>query len=157
MEDPQLRAQLTALIAAVIAMPAFWEFLKWACSAVLTAITGKKKATTQDIADSVAELRKESEEMRSDIAQIKTKAQEQEEKSEEDKAEANRSDILRFDDELRIGIRHSYEYFDDILKTVKKYEDYCQSHPNFENRKAESAINHIQKAYDKAHEENSFI
>lgn len=156
-DDPELRKQLFGVITVALAAPGFWEFLKWACASLYTALTGKKKATTQDISDSVQELRAESAGMRSDIAAIKEESRANYEKNLEELAKNNRSKILRFDDELRIGVRHSYEYFEDILRTVKEYEDYCQSHPNFQNRQAQSAINHIQAAYDKAHQDNSFI
>lgn len=157
MEDQQLRAQLTTLLVAVITVPAFWEFLKWLFSTLFTLITGRKKATMQDVSDSIQQLRTESAEMRSDIRTIKEDAKRHNDENLEERAKSNRSKILRFDDELRIGIKHSYEYFEDILQTVKEYEDYCDSHPKFKNRQAQSAISHIQAAYDEAHENNTFI
>lgn len=157
MEDPQLRAQLTTLMVAVVTVPAFWELIKWILSTLFTLFTGRKKATTEDISNSVKQLMTESSEMRADIRAIKEEARVHNEENLEERAKSNRSKILRFDDELRIGIRHSYEYFEDILRTVKEYEDYCDSHPKFKNRQAESAIGHIQDAYDEAHENNTFI
>ena len=157
MEDPQLRAQLTTLMVAVVTVPAFWEFIKWLFSTLFTLFTGRKNATTEDISNSVKLLMTESSEMRADIRAIKEEARVHNEENLEERAKSNRSKILRFDDELRIGIRHSYEYFEDILRTVKEYEDYCDSHPKFKNRQAESAIKHIQEAYDEAHENNTFI
>ena len=157
MEDPQLRAQLTTLMVAVVTVPAFWEFIKWLFSTLFTMLTGKKKATTQDIANTVNQLKDDYCDMQSDIRTIKEEARKHDEENLEERAKSNRSKILRFDDELRIGIRHSYEYFEDILRTVKEYEDYCDSHPKFKNRQAESAIKHIQEAYDEAHENNTFI
>ena len=139
------------------AAPGFWDFLKWVFGSIGAAITGKKKITNQDISDSVQKLREESAEMKIAITEIKEEAREHNEQNLEERAKNNRSKILRFDDELRIGIKHSYEYFEDILRTVHEYEDYCDSHPKFKNRQAESAINHIQSAYDEAHENNSFI
>lgn len=157
MEDPQIRAQLTTLMVAVVTVPAFWEFIKWLFSTLITLFTGRKRATTEDISNSVKLLMTESSEMRADIRAIKEEARVHNEENLEERAKSNRSKILRFDDELRIGIRHSYEYFEDILRTVKEYEDYCGSHPKFKNRQAESAIKHIQEAYDEAHENNTFI
>ena len=157
MENPQLRAQLTTLMVAVVTVPAFWEFIKWLSQTIFTMATGKKRATTEDISNSVKQLMTESSEMRADIRAIKEEARVHNEGNLEERAKSNRSKILRFDDELRIGIRHSYEYFEDILRTVKEYEDYCDSHPKFKNRQAESAIKHIQEAYDEAHENNTFI
>lgn len=156
-EDPQLRAQLTTLMVAVVTVPAFWEFIKWLFSTLFTLFTGRKKATTEDISNSVKQLMTESSEMRADIRAIKEEARVHNEENLEERAKSNRSKILRFDDELRIGIRHSYEYFEDILRTVKEYEDYCETHPKFKNRQAASAIKHIQEAYDEAHENNTFI
>lgn len=157
MEDPQLRAQLTTLMVAVVTVPAFWEFIKWLFSTLFTLFTGRKRATTEDISNSVKQLMTESSEMRADIRAIKEEARVHNEENLEERAKSNRSKILRFDDELRIGIRHSYEYFEDILRTVKEYEDYCETHPKFKNRQAASAIKHIQEAYDEAHENNTFI
>lgn len=157
MEDPQLRTQLTTLMVAVVTVPAFWELIKWILSTLFTLFTGRKRATTEDISNSVKQLMTESSEMRADIRAIKEEARVHNEENLEERAKSNRSKILRFDDELRIGIRHSYEYFEDILRTVKEYEDYCETHPKFKNRQAESAIKHIQEAYDEAHENNTFI
>ena len=156
-EDPELRQQLMSVLMVAAAAPGFWDFLKWVFGSIGAAITGKKKITNQDISDSVQKLREESAEMKTAIMEIKEEAREHNEQNLEERAKNNRSKILRFDDELRIGIKHSYEYFEDILRTVHEYEDYCDNHPKFKNRQAESAINHIQSAYDEAHENNSFI
>ena len=156
-EDPALRQQLMSVLMVAAAAPGFWDFLKWLFGSIGAAITGKKKITNQDIADSVQKLREESAEMKTAITEIKEEARAHNEQNLEERAKNNRYKILRFDDELRIGIKHSYEYFEDILRTVHEYEDYCDNHPKFKNRQAESAINHIQSAYDEAHENNSFI
>ena len=156
-EDPALRQQLMSVLMVAAAAPGFWDFLKWLFGSIGVAITGKKKITNQDISDAVQKLREESAEMKTAITEIKEEARVHNEQNLEERAKNNRSKILRFDDELRIGIKHSYEYFEDILRTVHEYEDYCDNHPKFKNRQAESAINHIQSAYDEAHENNSFI
>ena len=156
-EDPASRQQLMSVLMVAAAAPGFWDFLKWVFGSIGAAITGRKKITNQDISDSVQKLREESAEMKTAITEIKEEARVHNEQNLEERAKNNRSKILRFDDELRIGIKHSYEYFEDILRSVREYEDYCDSHPKFKNRQAESAINHIQSAYDEAHENNSFI
>ena len=156
-EDPAQRQQLMSVLMVAAAAPGFWDFLKWVFGSIGAAITGRKKITNQDISDSVQKLREESAEMKTAITEIKEEARVHNEQNLEERAKNNRYKILRFDDELRIGIKHSYEYFEDILRTVHEYEDYCDSHPKFKNRQAESAINHIQSAYDEAHENNSFI
>ena len=39
--------------------------------------------------------------------------------------------ILRFNDELIHGVRHTKEHFDEMLDIVYDYEDYCQKHKKF--------------------------
>ena len=78
-------------------------------------------------------------------------------KSEENNIKTIRLRILRFDDELRLNIRHSREYFDNILEDTTEYQKYCNSHPDFRNEKVNHAIAHIGEAYDKCHAENDFL
>lgn len=79
------------------------------------------------------------------------------EKSEENQIKTIRLRILRFDDELRLNIRHSREYFDNILDDIAEYKKFCDSHPLFRNEKVNHAVDHINKAYDKCHQDNDFL
>jgi hypothetical protein len=155
--DPELRQQLMGVLMVAAAAPGFWEFIRWVCSAAYSALTGKRQITNKDLSDRMDQADRRSAKMQDDITAMAEESRAHYEENLEERAKNNRSKILRFDDELRIGIKHSYEYFEDILRTVKEYEDYCDSHPKFMNRQAESAISHIQHAYDEAHENNSFI
>ena len=76
-----------------------------------------------------------------------------------DEREANdcRYRILRFDDEIRHGARHTKEHFDQVLGDVKSYEDYCGEHPKYRNNVAHFAIKNIKKTYEKCESENSFL
>lgn len=65
--------------------------------------------------------------------------------------------ILRFDDEIRHGIRHTKEHFDQIMEDVTDYEKYCRDHPDFPNNKANFAIINIKNVYEQCVRENSFL
>lgn len=65
--------------------------------------------------------------------------------------------ILRFNDELIQGVRHTKEHFDQILEDVDSYESFCSNSPNFPNNKAVLAIKNIKDMYDKCAEENDFL
>ena len=67
-----------------------------------------------------------------------------------------RTHILRFDDELRAKVRHSQEYFRQILDDADTYDEYCAAHPGFRNGYAAAAEKHIREVYDKCLTENSF-
>lgn len=65
--------------------------------------------------------------------------------------------ILRFNDEIRLGEKHSKEHFDQIIEDIDNYEDYCRTHPDFPNNKAVFAISHIKKVYQKCINEKTFL
>lgn len=69
----------------------------------------------------------------------------------------SRYHILRFGDELRRGIGHSKEQFDQILEDISKYEHYCDTHPDYPNGKAVAAIELIKKTYQTCLEKNNFL
>lgn len=72
-------------------------------------------------------------------------------------ASLSRSHILTFGDEIRLGIDHSKERFDQILIDISEYEQYCGDHPNYHNDKAPVTIDLIKKTYQKCLEENKFL
>ena len=66
--------------------------------------------------------------------------------------------ILRFNDEILNGLKHSKEYFDDVLHNdITTYEKYCTDHPEFKNSVATMAIENIERVYKNCLEKNSFI
>ena len=65
--------------------------------------------------------------------------------------------ILRFDDEIRHGEKHSKEHFDQIIEDIDKYEDYCRDHPEFPNSKVVFAIRNIKNVYQKCTDEGTFL
>lgn len=72
-------------------------------------------------------------------------------------ADDARRNILAFDDELRRGMDHSEESFNQILEDTNFYTHYCKDHPEYENNKAVNAISHINVVYQQVKAENKFI
>ena len=79
------------------------------------------------------------------------------EKSEERHATLCRAHILRFGDEVRHGVPHSKEAYDNILLDIDSYEEYCDKHPAYKNNVALATIKHIKNMYQKHLEEDSFL
>lgn len=75
----------------------------------------------------------------------------------ENKAMSYRYRILRFDDEIRHGTKHSKEHFDQIIEDVDEYEEYCSKHPDYENNKAVLAIENIKATYKQCAREHTFL
>ena len=75
----------------------------------------------------------------------------------ENEATTCRYRILRFNDEILHGQRHTKEHFDQILEDITRYETYCDEHPKYENNKAVLAITNIKGVYRKCSDENTFL
>lgn len=68
-------------------------------------------------------------------------------------ADLHRTYILRFNMELRRGVQHTDEDFNEILYNIKCYEQYCKDHPEYQNNRAVHAIRHIESVYDERMEQ----
>lgn len=131
---------MTALeiVAAMVGVSGFWEFIKY----LMSLVTGRK-GKIEDLSNKIDSLSAKIDKM--DKAQT------------EDNAVRARTRILRFNDELLNDVRHSKECFDQVLDDVTFYEKYCADNPNFKNSKAVHAIGNINKIYDKCQEEHDFL
>lgn len=65
--------------------------------------------------------------------------------------------ILTFADEIRRGMRHSNETFDQVLSDIDTYERYCTEHPDFMNNKTVAAKAKILDVYSECMDNNDFL
>lgn len=65
--------------------------------------------------------------------------------------------ILRFNDELLSGLKHSKESFDDIIEDLDVYEKFTNANPDFINNRCVLAKQHIKETYLKCEKEASFL
>lgn len=107
----------------------------------------KRKYEKEDKQDSV----------QAELAGVKAALKSLEERIEQSDAVSSRTHILRFDDELLSKVKHSKEYFRQILEDIDVYEEYCGAHPAFKNGYTVAAVEHIRTVYNQCLEENSFI
>ena len=64
--------------------------------------------------------------------------------------------ILRFGEEVKNGVDHSKESYDQALEDIDVYEKYCKEHPEFVNNKTARTKKLIIAAYDKHLENGDF-
>jgi len=138
--------QLTAILLAAIAAPGFWEVIK----TMIDKLLQRKRVTIEEISEKLDSQGKKLNSL--EEAFNKKNAEDQEKE-----AKAARRRILRTDDEIRIGVKHSKDFFDDVLRDIDYYEEYCDDHPHFKNKCAESAINNVMACYEACKMENSFL
>lgn len=73
-------------------------------------------------------------------------------------AEDTRNRILRFGDEVKNKqIRHSEEYYNQILADITDYDKYCREHPNFQNERTVVTTKIIKGAYEDHIKNNDFL
>lgn len=95
--------------------------------------------------------------MRKTLDNIKAELEKEHDERELDSTMNLRSRILRFNDELLRGDRHSKSMFDAILIDCSKYENYCTRHNDFQNGVATESIANIRRCYRKCEEEADFL
>ena len=91
------------------------------------------------------------------LEQIKEKIDKIQDTIDEREAVLARTHILRFNDELYNGIRHSKEYFDQTLEDIGTYNSFCDTHKDFKNERTVMAIENIKETYKKLHDEHKFL
>jgi hypothetical protein len=77
-------------------------------------------------------------------------------KVEKNNAEYNRARLLRFNGELKRGVSHDEEEFNDVLHCIDDYERFCKKYPDYPNKKSVLAIENIQRVYQHLIETNGF-
>lgn len=96
--------------------------------------------------------------IKEDLANVHAELDNVKEREEEREANQTRYRLLRFDDELRQGIDHSEEHFNQTLMDVDNYKKYCDTHKDgYINSKADSAMENIRVMYDYVKKHNKFI
>ena len=108
------------------------------------------KAANKEMIDKIDTLSKK-------VDSIEKYDLDQDEALKEEKAKAARRRILRCADEIRSKVKHSQEYFDDMLSDISFYKQYCKENPKFENEKAVIAIKIIEETYERCHKNNDFL
>lgn len=103
------------------------------------------------------ELREKVDEQSQQIDMLTDKLNNVQKEVNENAAMSSRYRILRFDDEIRHGILHTKEHYDQIMVDIDIYEQFCKRHPNFRNNLAHKAISNIKRMYDVHNDDNSFL
>ena len=95
--------------------------------------------------------------LQSEIKGIKNEVDALKKDEELERVRMARQRILRFNDEILFGKRHSKEHFDEILSDIDVYEDYCRTHEEYENNKAVLAIATIREVYKDCLKTHDFL
>lgn len=136
-----LHDDFMALMLIAVGAPGFWELIKMGLNRLFGGSSVK-----QDIHA-----------IKHELGEIKSDLMAEADQRREDGARIARGKILRFNDELLNGMRHSKSMFDTVLIDCTDYEKYCNEHPNFRNGLATEAIENIKRQYRICEQERDFL
>lgn len=88
---------------------------------------------------------------------VETKVKDVRDDISENKAIDCRTRILHFGDEVLHRQKHTKEHFDEILKDIKTYDDYCESHPDFPNHTTVFTSKRIMEIYEECLKNGDFL
>lgn len=116
----------------------------------------EKKFSVSDLSKKIDSLEKKIDSLEKKIDSLEKKSDSLEKKIDLNKAESKRTSILRFNGEIKRGIHHDEEEFNDCLGAIDYYEDYCRENKDYPNSKAVMAIANVKRVYKKAYSKNDF-
>ena len=121
-----------------------WSFIRKALSAVGRAIGKVLNGAVIEKLDSMEAMQAETRKRLDEHIRV----------DDERNADLHRAYILRFNMELRRGMQHTDEDFNEVLYNIKCYEQYCRDHPEYENNRAVLAIQSIERVYSEKPEKH---
>ena len=135
-----------------------WSMLfKWIGNLVFSGIRTEMASLKKDMTKEISDVKTEVEQVKSEVGQVKSDLSEMKDESREDKAKAARDRILSCSDEVYNGVRHSKEFFDNVLTDITFYKKYCKEHPEFQNDMTVMAVERIEEVYRHCLENHDFL
>lgn len=120
---------IAPIVIAIFGSSGFWAYIS------------SKRSKHSEILTSVQNLEKT-------LVKVSEKVDTIERNNAEIEAKNTRTRIVRFADEIRIGIRHSKDMYDQVLIDCDSYEDFCNRNDWFLNSIAEVSIKKIKEHYE---------
>lgn len=98
-----------------------------------------------------------SKELKAEMKKIRVEFSEMKDAEQLKEAKSARRRILRTNDEIYNHVRHSREFFDDVIEDVNTYENFVRKNPDYQNGKCSLAIENIERVYRECMKEGSFL
>ena len=91
------------------------------------------------------------------LDEIENKLNQHIEDDERYRVEEGRTRFLHFCDECRRGVLHTEEHWNDIIKDIDVYKEYCMRHADYQNERAVRTIDYLIEKYDEHIKNNTFL
>ena len=107
----------------------------------------EKHDKIKEVLDAVGDVKKDVDAVRAEVNVVRAEADRRD-------AVLSRTHILKFRDELYNDMKHTSEYFEQILDDIEVYEHFCLTHPDFTNGRTKAAAKYIREEYERLFKEH---
>lgn len=115
-------------------------------------------AINKDVLAQICDVKEEQGKLKADVDGLRQQLDAQDAASKEREIVNIRIRVLRFADECRVQhARHSKEHWDETMRDITRYENYCAAHPDFENNVTIETVKYLKEIYHKLLVENDFL
>lgn len=142
---------LLTIVLAVFASSGFWAFLTELIS------KPRQKALLESLSATDSRIEALETAMQADRAQRQIERRQDQDAANLLAAELAREEIIKASDECYNGIKHSREFFLQVLRKIDIYEDYTADHPRYQNSQAVTAIARIKEIYADLDKKHGFL
>ena len=151
----EIAGWLTAIIASLTVIIEFNKKIDF--SPITVALNWVGNKTNKGLMDEMNSMKKDIAGVRKELDNVAADYKSMKDEMDRRNAVNARIRILRFGEEIRNGVLHTKEYFDQSLEDIDYYEKYCAEHPEFVNNRTVRTKERIIAAYDKCLEQNDFL
>ena len=92
-----------------------------------------------------------------EIAELRSEVRALDAKGDMRDAVESRVRILRFNDELLEGRKHTKDSYDQVMSDITVYDAYCTANPKFKNNQTAMTVANINKNYAERLEKHDFL
>ena len=115
------------------------------------------QAINSELFDEISSFKEQMKNLEEKFDGVETKVQDVKDDISETKAIDCRTRIHHFGDEVLHNVKHTKEHFDEILRDIKTYDKYCDTHPDFPNHTTELTSKRIIEIYGECLKDGDFL
>lgn len=115
------------------------------------------RTINSELFDEISSFKEQMKNLEEKIDGVETKVQDVKDDISETKAIDCRTRIHHFGDEVLHNVKHTKEHFDEILRDIKTYDKYCDTHPDFPNHTTELTSKRIMEIYGECLKDGDFL
>lgn len=152
-----VQGSLTVGLAILIVLSMLVEVSKIKLNPWTTITKWIGKRINADVIAEMEQIKGELGDVKKQLGETREALRKRVEITDERDADMHRAYILNFNRELLRDIPHTKEDFNEVLRRIKHYEDYCKEHEDYENNQAVFAIENIKENYKERLKKRDFL